>query len=162
MKTCSTVRSSDWGENTRTPSRAFLPFPDKNRICPHQHRMGSFRGLRARVKGRLLWLCVLLRPIDTDILCENSPAFAATSRFIAYQTRIFYHICTEIATVFFCDKCRTLPSKTKHFVQTLQKTCYLEDVFSRKAICCVTLAVNGLFFAKNFLIFDVIFKKSNK
>ena len=52
MKTCSTARSSHWGENALTLCRAFLLFPDKNRICPHQHRMGSFRGLRARVKDR--------------------------------------------------------------------------------------------------------------
>ena len=50
MKTCSTARSSHWGENALTLCRAFLLFPDKNRICPHQHRMGSFRGLRVRVK----------------------------------------------------------------------------------------------------------------
>lgn len=50
MKTCSTARSSLWGENAATPCRAFLSFPDKNRICPHQHCMGSFRGLTVRGK----------------------------------------------------------------------------------------------------------------
>ena len=50
MKTCSTARSSHWGENALTRRRAFLLLPDKNRICPHQHRMGSFRGLKVSQK----------------------------------------------------------------------------------------------------------------
>ena len=108
MKTCSTARSSLWGENAATPCRAFLSFPDKNRICPHQHCMGSFRGLAVGKVGHRTALCALFRPIVTDILCENLPAYAATSRFIAYQTRLFYHNSQKKARHFVCDKSRTL------------------------------------------------------
>ena len=162
MKTCSTVRSSDWGEITRTPLRAFLSFPDKNRICPHQHRMGSFRGLNAGERYTRHCLCELLRPIDTDILCENLPATAATSRFIAYQTRLFYHICFQIATLFFCDNCRTLNVKTMQNIQNIQKMSHFVFKASQKPTFCGSHSTAQTIFFKNSHKIVDYYYKSNK
>ena len=99
MKSSIAVRLVFGAENAVARRRAFLFPPDKNRICPHiSICTGSFRGSGVLIKREERHFHALVRPL-TDILCENLPAFAATSRFIAYQTCLFYHTFSHIAIV---------------------------------------------------------------